>query len=165
MGGKRKIRNILFDKKAVSVVVSTIVLTAGVLAMGIAVLYWTYSWGSLASRAYSAAEENSVKAIQERLGFEYIDYSSSTNTLTVTLINWGDTNNITIADVVLSNSAHQIVGNYSRPQLMSMSNSPIAGLNMTAEGYFRIPQSLTPGFYFIRVVTDRGRTFDSTFAT
>src|SRR5512137_2461011 len=93
MSFERSAKSFLLNKKAASVVVSTLILTAGVLAMGIAILYWASSWGSIATRTYSTAEGNSAKAIQERLGFEYIDYRS--NVLTVNVINWGTSANLT----------------------------------------------------------------------
>lgn len=168
LSGKRWLRSFLGNKKAVSVVVSTIVLTVGVLGLGIAILYWTYSWGNIATRQLTTTEGNNAKALQERLGFEYIQYSG--NTLTVSVINWGTSNNVTVADLHLYNSAHQYVGNYSRPALRNMTtNASIPfGLPMTGEGYLQItPGSpLAPGaLYYIRIVTDRGRTFDSSFAT
>ena len=35
------------NKRAVSVALSTMIITAGVIAAGIAVLYWAYSWETL----------------------------------------------------------------------------------------------------------------------
>lgn len=168
LSSKRYARRFLFDKKAASVVVGTLILTAGVLAMGIAILYWVTSWGRLATRSYSTAEGNSAKAIQERLGYEYIDYSG--NILTVNVINWGTSANLTIANVYIYNNAHQYVGNYSSPTLRNISTSSIitSGLDVGGEGYFQltpIPVLADGSFYYIRVVTGRGRTFDGSFAT
>lgn len=168
LNSKRCIKAFIFDKKGVSAVIGTLILTAGVLAMGIAVLFWASSWGSIATRTYSTAEGNSAKAIQERLGYEYIDYSN--NVLTVNVMNWGTSANLTVANVYLYNNAHQYVGNYSRPTLRSIStNAPIPfGLTIGGEGYFQItpnPALAGGAFYYIRVLTSRGRTFDGSFAT
>ncbi len=165
---KRRAKVFLFEKKAASVVVSTLILTAGVLAMGIAILYWASSWGRIATRTYSTTEANSAKAIQERLGYEYIDYSG--NVLTVNVINWGTSANLTIANVYIYNKAHQYVGNYSRPTLRSISNNSLitVGLAAGGEGYFQItpnPALASGSFYYLRIVTGRGRTFDGTFVT
>ena len=165
---KRSAKALFFDKKAASVVVGTLILTAGVLAMGVAVLYWASSWGQIATRTYSTAEGNSAKAIQERLGYEYIDYSG--NVLTVNVINWGTSANLTIANVYIYNNVHQYIGNYSRPTLRSISTNSLvtAGLAAGGEGYFQItpsPVLASGSFYYLRIVTGRGRTFDGTFAT
>lgn len=169
ISGARTIRSLMLNRKAASVVVSTIVLTAGVLAMGIAILYWAYSWGNMANRAYSTAEANSAKAVQERLGFEFIDYSPSGNTLTVNLINWGTADKIEIANVHLWDNTRQPLGNYSNPSLRNITdNSEISVLDVGDEGYFQIapaPTLAPSSLYYIRIVTERGRTFESSFAT
>jgi len=166
---KRKIGNLLLNRQAVSVVVSTIVLTAGVLAMGIAVLYWAYSWGNIANRTYATSEANSAKAVQERLGFEYIDYATSSSTLTVSVINWGTADKIDVVNVHLLDNMHRPLGNYSNPLLRNITdNSIISSLNIGDEGYFQftpVPPLASNSSYYIRVVTERGRTFDSPFAT
>ena len=161
-------RSLLLNKKAASVVISTLILSAGVLGMGIAVLYWAYSMGSIATRTYSMAEGNSSIAIQERLGFEWTDYSSSTNNITVNIINWGYTNNVTIAHVNLLDSRHQSLGGYDQPTLYNLTTSEtIPSLSITDEGYCQLTAPTSPlpaGLYYIRIVTGRGRTFDGSFA-
>src|SRR3989304_3060361 len=92
LNAERTIRGLLSSKKAVSVVVSTVVLTAGVLALGIAVLYWAYSWGNLDKLEYSRAVAGSSHAVSERRGLEYISFSRANNQLTVNIINWGRAN-------------------------------------------------------------------------
>jgi hypothetical protein len=168
LNGKRQLKSVLFDKKAVSVVVSTIVLTAGVLAMGIAILYWAYSWGRLATHSYSITEETNAKAVQERLGFEYIDYSGGT--LTVNIMNWGGSGNVTIASVYLYDNTHQYVANYTRPTVRNITNNAVVqfGLPVGGEGYFALtpsPALFSGRLYYIRLITDRGRTFDGSFVT
>ncbi len=165
---KRCVKTFLFDKKAASAVVGTLILTAGVLAMGIAILYWASSWGSIATRSYTTAEGNSAKAVQERLGYEYIDYSG--NVLTVNLINWGTSGNLTIANVYIYNNAHQYIGNYTSPTLRNMTTNSIitTGLPVGGEGYFQItpnPTLASGSFYYVRILTSRARTFDGSFAT
>jgi len=163
------VSSLFFNKRAVSVALSTMIITAGVVAMGIAVLYWAYSWSNLATKQYSDAIATGSNAIGERIAFEYIAYSSSSAELTVNIINWGKTNNVSIARVYIWDSAHQPVGSFSGLILMNITTSaPIPGntLNMGDEGYFSITTSLPSNSYFsIRVVTERGRNFDGSFAT
>ncbi len=170
LSGKRRLKSILLNKKAVSAVVGTIVLTAGVLGMGIAILYWVYSWGNIATITMTKTEGNNARALQERLGFEYIDYSSNTNTLTVSIINWGNSNNVTVANFYIYNNARQYLGDYARPTIRYLTNNTVVpfGLPIGGEGYFQItpsPSLTSSTFYYIRIVTDRGRTFDGSFAT
>jgi len=173
LNAERGIRGLLGSKKAVSVVVSTVVLSAGVLALGIAVLYWAYSWGNIANLQYSKAVAASSYAVSERVGFEYISYSSSgnTNNLTVNIINWGRANNLNISHVYIWDSFHNFVGTgaYTPSQLTNItSGSPIPNnlLNIGDEGSFRVTwlsNTLPNGYYNIRIVTGRGRNFDSSF--
>ena len=166
----RKIRRLLNNKKALSTVVSTVVLTAGVLALGIAVLYWAYSWGNIANLQYSREVADSSHAVSERVGFEYISYSGQSSTLTVSIINWGRANNLTISTVHVWDSFHNYVGTgaYTPSQLTNITNgSPIPNnlLNIGDEGSFTVvfPETLENGYYNIRLVTGRGRNFDGSF--
>ena len=169
LSGKRKIRSLIFNRKAISVVVSTIVLTAGVLAMGIAVMYWAFSWGNIAAQDYSKSEANSAMAAQERLGFEYINYSSSSNMLTVYIMNWGTAKSVNITNVYLWDNLHNPIGQYPNPQLLNItSGAAIGSLNIGDEGYLSISlsnQLASNSLFYIRIITGRGRTFDSSFAT
>lgn len=167
---KRKTPSLLKNRKAVSVVVSTVVLSAGVLALGIAVLYWAFSWGNIANLQYSRTVADNSNAIAERVGFEYISYSSSNNMLTVNIINCGGANNLNVSLVHLTDNFHNYVGTgaYTPSSLTNItSGSPIPdnALDIGEEGRFTVTLSgpLSSGYYNIRIVTERGRNFDSSF--
>jgi hypothetical protein len=167
---RRKLQKLFTNRKAASVVLSTIILTAGVLAMGIAVLYWATSMGGIARSQYSSTVADDSIAIQERIGYEYVNYQS--NTLTVYLINWGKTNDTKISRVYVWDSNHNPLGAGASFELgttpasglMFMGNTtaiPNQSLNMGDEGKFTITFSLdSPAPYSIRIVTERGRTYD-----
>jgi hypothetical protein len=164
----RKIRSLLFDKRALSVALSTLIITAGVIAAGIAVLYWAFAWGNVANHQYSDNVSNSQSAIQENLGFEYITYSGSQ--LTVYLINCGKSNNVTLARAYLWDNFSNPKGTYAIPSLYYTTNNAQIpsneGLNIGDEGYFSLSLSLDSGAYYtLRVVTGRGRNFDQAFST
>ncbi len=168
----RIVSRLLFNKRAVSVALSTMIITAGVIAMGIAVLYWAYSWGKVANMQYSDSVTAGSNAIEERIAFEYIAYSSSNAEVRVNMINWGKANNVSIARVYIWDSAHEPIGSYNGIVLTNITtNAPISGntLNPGDEGYFSVKVTLPPHsepyYYSIRVVTERGRNFDGSFAT
>jgi hypothetical protein len=172
LGFRRRIHGFLGSRKAVSVVVSTVVLSAGVLALGIAVLYWAYSWGNLANLQYSKTVATNSYAVAERIGFEYISYSSSSRMLTVNIINCGGANNLNISLVHLTDIFHNYVGTgaYAPSSLTNItSGSPVLDndLDIGEEGRFTVNLSgpLPDGYYNIRIVTGRGRNFDSSFVT
>jgi len=169
---QKRIHRLLANRKAASVALSTMILTAGVLAMGIAVLYWASSWGRIASHEYSKTVTNDSTAIMERISYEYISYSSASYTLKVNVINWGKADNVSINRVYIWDSLRNLVGasSYTPTQLLNVSNSsPIPGnnLNVGCEGYFTIQLPGALGApaqtYSIRIVTERGRNFDGTF--
>jgi hypothetical protein len=164
---KRKVQRLLLNKKAASVVLSTVVLTAGVIAMGIAVLYWTQSMGKIGNLEYSKSTKASISALEERIGFEYISYSS--NTVTANIINWGKADNISIARVYVLNTSYSHVAVSNNVALKNITNNNyISGniLRLGCEGYFTITTTLVSNsMYYVRIVTDRGRNFDGSFAT
>ena len=166
---KRALHHLLYNKKAASVVVSTVVLTAGVLAMSIAVLYWTYSMGKITNIEYKENTSANSNAVEERIGFEQI--SGSNHSVTVYAINWGKADNISIAHVLVLDSSYNYVGsNMSNVRLRNIDapNNFISGnhLRIGADGYFNASLSaqLTPDtIYYVRIVTARGRNFDGSF--
>jgi hypothetical protein len=163
----RTSRKIATNRKAVSAVVSTMFLTAAVLGMGIAILYWANSWGTMASREYAKSMTDNSNAVQERIAFEHVTYSTSTRTLTVNLISWGPAKNVTIARVFVWNSLHASMGNFPQPVLRAIDppHAQVNRLNPSTEAYFTLSfPYLAPGIYNIRIVTERGRNFDGTFA-
>jgi hypothetical protein len=164
----RRMRSLLSDKRAISVTLSTLILTAGVIAAGIAILYWAYSWGNVANDQYSSTVTNNQNAILESLSFEYITYSSTNSRLTVYVINCGLSNSLNLTRLYIWNSANQPLGTYTIAQLYRTSDSAnISSLSRGAEGYFNVAFAASPlvsGFYTIRVVTGSGRNYDGSFS-
>ena len=172
----RKLIRFFVDKRAVSVALSTMIITAGVIAAGITVLYWAYGVGNVADRQYSPSVSNSTSALGEQLGFEYTTYPVSSGSLYVYLINCGTSNNLTIAHVYLWSSTFvQILPtkswNLSPLYYTATPLKPIpastGGLGIGREGYFILSGlSLSSGTYYnLRVVTGRGSNFDEAFST
>ncbi len=167
----RRMRSLLSDKRAISVTLSTLILTAGVIAAGIAIMYWAYSWGAVANQQYSNSVANSTGSIEESIAFEYITYSN--NSLTVYLINNG-LGNVSLFRLYLWNAANSIIGTYPIPVLQDItSNLQLhtslvynTTLSIGEEGYF-VMGNLTSlsGYYTMRVVTASGRNFDGSFST
>ena len=182
----KKLRSFLFDKRAVSVALSTLIISAGVVAAGIAVLYWARSWGAIADQQYSNSVAQSQAAISERIAFEYIAYSkfnSTLGTLSVFIINCGLSNNVSIARMYIWNSQSVPIGTFPVSPQTSLtlynitSNSAIPnsqGLSVGNDGYFNVTMA-SPGpsglfstssgsFYIVRVVTASGRNYDGSFS-
>ncbi len=172
---KRHILPLLANKKAVSVVVSSIILTAGVIAMSIAVLYWTYGMGKVSHIEYTKSTTTSMNALNERIGFEYMQYSpGGSGSLNIYIINCGKADNTTISRAYVLNNQYQNVWvsslNITIRNIDSGAQFQYNRLGVGVEGYVRLlgtpqrPLTLTTGLYTVRFVTDRGRTFDGSFA-
>jgi hypothetical protein len=164
----RKAKKLLVDKRAVSVALSTMIITAGVVAMGIAILYWAYAWGKVATVEISSGMQSDSNAIEERIGYEYISVSGTQ--VTVNIINWGKTGNVSVARVYIWDNDHNPIELTADTTLMDIDGgAPIAGNTLTpgGEGKFTVTTSalVTDSYYNIRIVTERGRNFDSSFAT
>jgi hypothetical protein len=166
----KTLRKFFNNKKGVSVALTTMIITAGVIASGIAVLYWGYAWGNIARDQYSQSISQSQDAVGERLSFEYISYLN--NQLTVNVINSGQTGDLQIARVNILDSEHNIVSTIDNASLMEITtNLPITdsnnhnGLDAGKEGYFTINAALSSGYYTFNVVSERGRNYYGTFST
>lgn len=175
------VRNLLSDKRALSVVLSTMIITAGVIAGGIAVLYWAYGWGNLANNQYASTITNNQNSIEQNLAFEYISYSNGSNSLTgnltVYVINNG-LGNVSLSRLYIWNSTNALLTTqpisamYNITSNLPLSTSPSYATTLSPgeEGYFNITGlDLTqvvgsPAFYSIRVVTSSGMNFDGSFS-
>ncbi|MCW4024169.1 MAG: hypothetical protein NWF01_03945 [Candidatus Bathyarchaeota archaeon] len=161
-------KKLLSDKRAVSVALSTLIITAAVIAAGISVLYWAYSWGDIANQQYSQTMEGNRNATSELVTFEYITYSEQK--ITVYLINCGQSNDLAVARIYIwDNSGQAITYLPDDPGLkFTANNSRIDSnsLDIGQEGYFTVTMNtpLPPGYYSMRLVTERGRNFDATFS-
>lgn len=158
----RNIRRLLFNKHAENTVVSSVILAGAVIALGLATLNWTYQKSLITNDEYADVTEANLASIKEKLVFEYIFYNSSENELTVYLMNCGKSNDVSLASVYLSNSSW--VQSFSNIELRFLNGTLTQGLDIGEEGYFQISVSLVANTtYSLRIVTGRGRSFDTTF--
>ena len=163
------------NKRAMSVALSTMIITAGVIAAGIAVLYWAYGWGNVANTQYAQTVTNGQNSIEESISFEYISYSGSS--LTVYVINSGMMN-VTLVRLYVWDSAGVQISNasFSINQLSSLKDTagsspkyimdaqiPPAHEYYEASFTVNVGSGLS-GYYSFRVVTASGRNFDGSFS-
>ena len=166
---RKVLRGFSSDKKGASQVVSTVILTAGVLAMSIAVLYWTYSMGKIGNIEYEESTTTSSNAVAERIGFEYVTYADGQ--VTASIINWGKADNITIAHVIVLDSNFNYVGSNIGGNLVLRNvddGTALTGnlLRTGSDATFttRVTGQISSGdLYYLRIVTSRGRNFDFAF--
>jgi len=159
----RKVWKLLRERRAVSTVVSSVILTGAVIAVSFVVLFWAQYRSSAYNEQYSEAMNADIARLKERLAFEYVFYSGGN--LTVYLMNCGTIDNVTVKTVYVSNSTSVKV--FSTINLTNFNGVEIADqdLDRGEEGCIVLSSlSLQAGTSCsVRVVTGRGSTFDHTF--
>ena len=158
----RKIRRLFFDRRAVSVVISNVLLTATVIALGSAVLVWANSRISILNTEYADLMDANSARIREKIVFEYIFYNTSGNELIVYLTNFGESNNVSLANVYLRNDSWFQF--FPDVELRFLNGTLTQRLDIQEQGYFKLSASLVVNTsYSIRIVSGRGRLFDAIF--
>ena len=173
---KRKHNFRPFGRRALSPIFATMLLAAIVIVFGSVAYYFSSNLTSTVTNNYSSTMSNSQQAVAERIGFEYVQHTSST--LTVYIINCGSSNNIQIDSVFIYDSNNNIQGDYSgSPSPISylytiggngaLINGNGKSLNVGQEAYFTVTltgSSLNTGSsYIIHLVTKSGSSFNYDF--
>ena len=163
----RKVWKLLHERRAVSTVVSSVILTGAVIAVSFVVLFWAQYRSSAYNAQYSEAMNADIAKLKERLAFEYVFYNSSAKNLSVYIMNCGRINKTSVQTVYVSNATWFF--RFSSINLKFLNGNNATGLDMGEEGYFVLPfvspsDSLVTGkSYSIKIITGRGSTFDHTF--
>jgi hypothetical protein len=163
----KKVWKLLHERRAVSAVVSSVILTGAVIAVSFVVLFWAQYRSSAYNEQYGEAMNADIARLKERLAFEYVFYDRSGVRLLVYLMNCGTIDNVTVQTVYVKDAAGAPIPVSSSITLMHFNGTQIADkdLDRGEEGYFVLSSvSLVAGkSYSVRVVTGRGSTFDHTF--
>jgi len=159
----RRVRKRVDGKRAVSVAISSVILTAAVIAVSFVVLFWAQYRSSAYNEQYSEAMNSDITKLKERLTFEYIFYNSSESNLIVYLMNWGRVDNVTVQTVFVGNTTWFTT--FSNIDLKFLNGTSAQGLDIGEEGYFLLylPNLVLRKSYSVRVITGRGSVFESTF--
>jgi hypothetical protein len=163
----RKMWKLLLRKRAVTPVISSVILTGAVVAVSFVVLSWTQYRSSAYNEQYGDAMDADIAQLKERLTFEYTFYNGTQDSLLVYLMNCGTIDNVTIQTVYIKNTAGASVQTYSSVTLMHFNSTQIADqdLDRAEEGYVVLSSLnlVADTSYTVRVVTGRGSAFDQAF--
>ena len=156
---------LLKSRRAVSAVISNMILVAAVIAVGFAVLAWAQSQSSNYTNQYGRAISSDINQLQERIALEAC-YNSTPTNLKAYLMNSG-TVNVTIQTVYVSSQSGSPT-QYSFT-LYNFQDQLVSGKTLNAttgmrEGYVLISPITLSGSYSIRIITERGSAFVFTFA-
>lgn len=152
------LQRIRTNKRAVSAVLSNLILIAAVIVVGFAVIAWGQNQALQYQQTQSHIINQDINQLQERLSFEYISYDGTT--LKVNILNSGTNNNINITNIKVANNPSSAVNN-----LYLLNGTQVNGLNIGQDGYFttQLTPSLTHGTYTIKITTNRGSNFATDF--
>jgi len=157
---------LLRDKRAVSAVISNLILIGAVIVVGFAVLFWAQYQSSAYTKQYSGIVGADISQLQENIVSEYIFYNRTAKTLSAYVMNAGTVGNVNITTAYVSNSTW--ASSPFNVQLKSLSN-PLANivLNATQEGTFTLSSLniVNDTSYSLKIVTARGSSFVYSFAT
>lgn len=159
----KRIRRLFSDKRAISSVLSNVLLASVVLSLGFGVQYYVY-WRSVEyNNQYGALVDESIAKLREKLVFEHIFYDTNTNNLSIYLMNCGKINDASIDTVTISNETWNTA--FYEVELKSLDDGePTDGLDVLDEGYFELTVSLVDDTsYTILIITGRGKAFATSF--
>jgi hypothetical protein len=161
----RKVWKLLRERRAVSTIVSNIILVGTIIAVGFAVLGWTYSTSNSYAAQYGSSVLHDINKLSERIAFEYIFYNSTALRLSVYIINCGNIGTVTITTGYINNASWTSSSFVISLHFLNESTGPARVLGIGQEGYFIWPSiTLQSGnSYAVKIVTGRGSSFASTF--
>ncbi len=160
----KPVQKIIKNRKAVSAVVSNLILIAAVIAVGFSVLSWSQVQSANYQKTHTDIVTEDINQLQERLALENVEYNVNSHILKFYLLNSGPVN-VTIQTVYISSSP-------GSPPAFTVNtfnniNVPSKALNATGgqmEGYVQVSQTLSSGTYKVTIATLRGSTFVYDFA-
>jgi len=163
----RRIPRIIFDKRAVSNVISATILTGVVIALSLSMFAWAQGRTSVYNNEYRETVDAETAKLKEKLAFEYVFYGNSSDDITVYLLNCGTIDNVEIKNVYVSNSTWLSNPSFSTLKFLNGIEIPDQDLDVGEEGYFVLSPLSTNlkggAYYCVKIITERGATFDSNF--
>jgi uncharacterized protein (UPF0333 family) len=169
------------NKRALSPIFATVLLAAIIIVVGSVAYFYASNVVTTSTNDYSSTITNSQQAIGERLAFENVVYNaSSTNRLTVYIMNCGGSNGVKLNTAYLYDSKHNIVAVFSSQNANSISPlksidspsaTPSSSLNVGKECYFTLGKDTsgntftlsTSQIYTIHLITKSQGAFDYDF--
>ena len=165
-------RGLVKSRRAVSTVISNLILIAAVIAVGFVALSYANSVSNNHVIQYGQAVNEDIDQLREEVAFEYAFYNSSTRNLTAFFMNAGSIGNIWINSMKVSNSTWSYMWNWTtadRP-MNYLNNSVAANLDISEEAFIvvTLPQSgnyslATGNVYSVKLITGRGSFFAYNF--
>lgn len=161
----RRISRVIFDKRAVSQVVSATILTGAVVALSLAVFSWSQSRSSDYNEELGETYDTEMARLKEKLFFEYVFYCNPSEDITIYLLNCGRIDDVEIENVFFTNGSWGQASSNPILYFLNGSDIPDQDLDVAEEGYLvlELSTTLSSGYCSVKVVTARRMTFASNF--
>jgi len=163
-----KFQKRLKTRRAISAVISNMVLLAAVIAAGFVALQYTISTSNTYTTQYGTSAGSSINQLREKVAFEYVFYNSTSKTLTAYILNCGKIDNVSISAAYIRNQSTLIDSKTNGIPLYFLNNTSAQGLNVGQEGKFVLSWTSPSGqtsSYMIQILTGRGSFFENMFTT
>lgn len=155
------VRKLIRNKRAISAVVSNMILITAVIAVGFFALVWSQNQASAYQKQYGSAINSNIIQLKERISIEYASYSGGA--LRIYLMNSGPVS-VTIKSLTIGGSVYNITNLYNFDTGAPFGTTILNATTGQKEGY--IQQSMDPlaGGYTIKIETGMGSSFVYTIA-
>ncbi len=160
------------SRRAVSVVISNIIMIAAVISIGFVVLMYANSQSNDYVSKYGSTVSSDIDKLSENVAFEFAyyspsAYSSANGSLAVYFMNVGSINNVNFTSAKISNSSWtQEFLSLSNVQIRFLNGSLTSDIDVHQEGYITLALSQTENnrlktgtSYTIKLTTWRGSIF------
>lgn len=160
----KPIQTLYRNRRAVSAVISNLILVAAVIVVGFAVLAYVRSTATDYQTEYQLTVNSDIDKLKETLAFEYVHYDGTAKVLDIYFMNAGEIN-VELDKVYLSTSPENLPFD-----IYDLSNPPqqtnyFLGMGNERHIVLHNIDSLESGqTYTVKLETVRGLTFASNFA-
>ncbi len=154
------VRALIRNKKALSPVISNLILIAVVIVLGIAALTYAQNISANYQSDYQESVSSDINKLQETLSFEYGFYNSSNQCVQVYFMNSGSIT-VDLSSIYLSTSSSSVT--YSM-EYMNGTQAPSSSLSNGDERQIVVSQTIASGTYItVKITTTRGSSFAYSF--
>ncbi len=158
--GYTPIRMLVKSKRALSPVISNLILIAAVISLGFIALAYARSTSINYQTQYQQTENTDVDKLKETLAFEYVFYNSN-GQVQIYVINAGSIT-LQVDRVYLSNSPNNVTYTMKYMNGTTIEPNHTIGIGVERQIVF-VSQALPSGSYTVKVTTIRGSSFAYNF--
>ena len=155
------VRKLVRNKRAISAVLSNMILIAAVIAVGFVALIWSQNQASAYQKQYGTEINSNIIQLKERISLEYASYSGGV--LRIYLMNSGPVS-VALKSLTISGSVYNITNLYNFDTGAPFGTTTLNATTGQKEGYIQQSMGSLAGSYLIKIETGMGSSFVYTIA-